>query len=82
LGDVHMMAMVGAFIGVQGMFLTILLGSVFGLLIGVPVSWWRGRLAPMNTYLPLGTFLALGAAVAEAWGDHLIDWYLAVALGA
>jgi prepilin signal peptidase PulO-like enzyme (type II secretory pathway) len=30
----------------------------------------------MGTYLPLGTFLALGAAVAHVWGDAIIRWYL------
>jgi hypothetical protein len=34
----------------------------------------------MGTYLPLGTFLALGAAVTYLWGDALIDWYLQIAM--
>ncbi|MCI0433484.1 MAG: prepilin peptidase [Gemmatimonadetes bacterium] len=81
VGDIHMMAMVGAYLGTGGALLTILLGALLGLLIGVPLMWRRDRLKPMNTYLPLGTFLALGAAVAHAWGDRLIAWYLSVFLG-
>jgi leader peptidase (prepilin peptidase) / N-methyltransferase len=81
VGDIHMMAMVGAFLGVSGALLTILLGSVLGLLIGVPISWWRGRLKALGTYLPLGTFLAMGAAISHAWGDGIIDWYLRLVLG-
>jgi leader peptidase (prepilin peptidase)/N-methyltransferase len=81
VGDIHMMAMVGAFLGLGGVLLTILLGSVLGLLIGVPVNWRRGRLEAMNTYLPLGLYLALGAAIAHAWGDAIIDWYLRTILG-
>ncbi|MBI4544001.1 MAG: prepilin peptidase [Gemmatimonadetes bacterium] len=81
LGDVHMMAMVGAFLGVPGMLLTILLGSALGLVIGVPLSWRRGRLTLMGTYLPLGTFLAMGAAIAHGWGDLLVDWYLHAVMG-
>jgi leader peptidase (prepilin peptidase) / N-methyltransferase len=76
VGDIHMMLFVGAFLGFAGMLLTLLLGSVLGLLIGVPVTWLRGRLAPLNTYLPLGTFLALGAAVAHVWGPAIIEAYL------
>ncbi len=72
VGDIHMMAMVGAFIGGEGVFITMLLGSLAGLLIGVPYVWARGRLELMGTYLPLGVFLALGAAVAHAWGDLLL----------
>lgn len=76
VGDIHMMAMIGAFVGVGGALLTIFLGSVLGLLIGVPIAWSRGRLEAMGTYLPLGTFLAMGAAVAYVWGGPLIDWYI------
>lgn len=81
LGDVHMMAMVGAFLGAQGVLLTILLGSVLGLVIGVPITWIRGKLVRMNTYLPLGVFLAMGAAISHAWGDDMIRWYIDYAFG-
>jgi leader peptidase (prepilin peptidase)/N-methyltransferase len=76
VGDIHMMAMVGAFIGAQGVFITMLLGSLLGLLIGVPYMWARGKLEMLGTYLPLGVFLALGAAVAHGVGDLLWRWYL------
>lgn len=76
VGDIHMMAMVGAFTGATGVFITMLLGSLLGLLIGVPVMWARGKLALLGTYLPLGVFLALGAAVAHVWGRVLLQWYL------
>jgi leader peptidase (prepilin peptidase) / N-methyltransferase len=76
VGDIHMMAMVGAFIGVEGVFITMLLGSLAGLLIGVPYVWARGKLELMGTYLPLGVFLAMGAGVAHAWGALLLRWYL------
>lgn len=82
VGDIHMMAMVGAFVGVGGALLTILLGSVLGLLIGVPAAWLGGKLEVMGTYLPLGTFLAMGAAVAYLWGDPIMAWYLGYALPA
>jgi leader peptidase (prepilin peptidase) / N-methyltransferase len=76
VGDIHMMAMIGAFLGLSGALLTILLGSVLGLLIGVPLAWLRGDLEALGTYLPLGTFLAMGAAVSYLWGDALISAYL------
>lgn len=76
VGDIHMMALVGAFTGPVGVLLTLFIGSVLGLVLGVPASWVRGRLAPMQTYLPLGLFLALGGAVTIVWGQALVDWYI------
>lgn len=76
VGDIHMMAMVGAFTGVEGVIITMMLGSLAGLLIGVPVMWARGRLEMLGTYLPLGVFLALGGAVAHMWGPLLMGWYM------
>lgn len=81
LGDVHMMAMVGAFVGVSGSLLTIFLGSLLGLIVGVPMMWLKGRLTFLGTYLPLGTYLAVGAAIAHGWGDAMVAWYLEFALG-
>lgn len=81
LGDVHMMAMIGAFLGISGVLTTVFLGSLFGLMIGAPLAWWRGGLTLLGTYLPLGTFLAMGATVAYLCGDSLIAWYMAWALG-
>ena len=80
VGDIHMMAMVGAFIGYQGALLTVFLGSALGLVIGVPLAWLQGKLEAMGTYLPLGTFLAMGATVAYLWGEPLIRWYLNYAM--
>lgn len=80
VGDIHMMAMIGAFLGVGGALLTVFLGSLLGLVIGVPIAALRGDLEAMGTYLPLGTFLAMGATLAYLWGDPVIQWYLGYAL--
>lgn len=76
VGDIHMMAMIGAFLGTAGAALTMMLGSLAGLIIGVPVIRLRGRLAALNTYLPLGTFLAIGAFITHFWGAAILDWYI------
>lgn len=74
-GDVKMMLMVGTFVGVGGVALTIFLGSVLALLVFGPVSMISKKL------VPLGVFLAGGAAVAYAWGAQIIDWYTRSVLG-
>ena len=69
-GDIKMMAMAGAFVGWQGVFLTIFLGSVVGTIIFGPLA-----LIGKKKDVPFGIFLALGAVVTFLWGDLVIDWY-------
>jgi prepilin signal peptidase PulO-like enzyme (type II secretory pathway) len=70
-----MMAMVGAFLATQGVFLTLFLGSLFGAVIFGPISWKTGKL------VPFGIFLAVGAAVTYGWGYALVAWYTEWAFG-
>jgi len=73
LGDVKMMAMAGAFLGLQRALLTILLGSLLGSLIGVAVIalWRKGR----DLELPFGTFLGAGAMLVVFFGSATLAWY-------
>lgn len=74
MGDVKMLAMVGAFLGWQLTLLTLMLASFSGTLIGLfLIVTQRGG---MKYALPFGTFLALGAATAAAVGPSIIDWYI------
>jgi len=76
VGDIHMMAMVGAFLGTAGAMMTIMLGSLAGLVIGVPLTKLRGQGAVLGTYLPLGVFLAVGAFITRIWGEAILVWYV------
>jgi len=74
MGDVKMLAMVGAFVGWQLTFLTLMMASLAGSIIGVAlIATRRGN---MKYALPFGTFLALGAAVAATAGPAILHWYL------
>ena len=74
MGDVKMLAMVGAFIGWQLTFLTLMMASVAGSVIGIGlIATKRGG---MKYALPFGTFLALGAAAAATVGPAILQWYL------
>jgi leader peptidase (prepilin peptidase) / N-methyltransferase len=74
MGDVKMLAMLGAFLGWRAVLLTIVLSSFAGALIGVGLMLTsRGGL---RHALPFGTFLAMGAMVAMLQGDQIIGWYL------
>ena len=74
-GDIKMMAMVGAFLGPIGAVLTIFLGALVGTIIFLPIALRTGKL------VPFGIFLAVGAAVTQAFGGTIVDWYRAEMLG-
>ena len=75
MGDVKMLAMVGAFLGWKAVLLTLVLSSFAGAVLGVLIMvWHRGDL---RYALPFGTFLALGTLVAMLVGDPILSWYFA-----
>jgi leader peptidase (prepilin peptidase)/N-methyltransferase len=74
LGDVKMLAMIGAVLGWEAVWLVLLLASVAGALAGVAIAA-AGR-GSMKSKLPFGTFLAVAALAASLWGQRLIDWYV------
>ena len=81
-GDVTLMAMVGAHLGIGRSLLTIFLGAALGavvfLAIVFPIAWLRSRRAGAEfdpPLVPFGVFLAPAAMIALLWGGALIDWY-------
>jgi leader peptidase (prepilin peptidase) / N-methyltransferase len=74
MGDVKMLAMVGAFLGWQAVLLTLVLSSFAGAVIGlVMMALQKGD---MRYALPFGTFLAVGALIAMLFGEAMLAWYL------
>jgi leader peptidase (prepilin peptidase) / N-methyltransferase len=65
LGDVKLIAMTGAFLGLDGALMTLIIGSLAGSVIGY--AYIKIAHKDAGTYeLPFGTFLAL-AAIAISW---------------
>jgi leader peptidase (prepilin peptidase) / N-methyltransferase len=73
MGDVKMMAMVGAYVGWKGVLLTLFLGSLSGTVVGMIVLALHG--GDLKTKLPFGTFLGIGAIATVYVGGSLISWY-------
>ena len=74
MGDVKMLAMVGAFLGWKLTLVTLMMASVAGSAVGLAlIAMRRGS---MKYALPFGTFLAMGAALAATVGSGFLDWYL------
>lgn len=76
LGDVKLMAMLGAVLGWPRVLLAFLLAPIFGSLVGIPLKWRHG-----TELIPYGPFLSLAAVLALWWGDGIIAWYLKGVLG-
>ena len=76
LGDVKMMAMVGAFLGWRLALLTVFLGSLIGSLLGVYLILFRGR--NLQQKLAFGTLLGIAALLSLFFGLPLIRWYIAL----
>ena len=73
MGDVKMMAMIGAFLGLRGTFLTLLVGSLLGSVIGIGLivalylGGWRSGVAKRASRRGLGTERSLRWAIARQY---------------
>jgi len=68
-GDVKMIAMIGAFLGLEGVLMTLMLGSVLGAVVGLAYILITRKNAA--TYeLPFGAFLGLAALVISFWTER------------
>lgn len=77
-GDVKMLAMIGAVLGWRSIPAVLLLGSVCGAVIGIPMALRSGR--GMQLPLPFGVFLGFAALAVLFFGPTLWSWYLALML--
>ena len=74
LGDVKMLAMIGAFLGWRQVWIVLFVASLLGAVIGIALTV-SGRRS-MASRLPFGTFLAIAAYLASLSGEPLLEWYL------
>lgn len=72
-GDVKMLAMIGAFLGWEQTLLTLFVASLSGSAAGLALI--AARRGGLQSALPFGTFLAIGALVAAAVGEPVVAWY-------
>lgn len=79
LGDVKMMAMVGAFWGLAPTIMILMMGSILGAVVGVIIiiasrKKWQHE-------LPFGTYLGATSIVVAIWGEDILVWYQTAVLG-
>lgn len=73
LGDVKMMLMAGAFLGVKRTLLTIFAGSVLGSVLGL--MFILARRKESDYELPFGSFLGMAAILVVFFGTPVVNWY-------
>ena len=80
LGDAKLMAMLGAWLGLEGALLSFVIGVALGAMFAVVVlavpAGRRGSKTWSAAKLPLGTFLCVGGIVSALWGPPIIAAYL------
>jgi len=70
LGDVKLLAMTGAFFGLQGAFSTMFFGSLLGSVIGISLMLLARK--GLSHHLPFGPYLALGTIIYIFSGPSLL----------
>jgi len=75
LGDVKLVAALGAFLGFPSIFLSVFVGSFIGALAGIFLLITGQK--RFRQQIPFGPYLALGAILTLLWGTQIFDWYWA-----
>jgi leader peptidase (prepilin peptidase) / N-methyltransferase len=80
LGDVKLMALLAAWLGLPGALLAFGLGVVLGAAVALALLALPAPRANQNGWalrkLPLGTFLCVGGIMSSLWGEQIIVAYL------
>ncbi|HEX2834099.1 MAG TPA: prepilin peptidase [Thermoanaerobaculia bacterium] len=78
LGDVKMMAMLGAILGWEPLFPLLLIASITGSIVGIVVAAKSSE--GLRVAVPFGVFLGLAFLVVLFFGPTLWEWYLGLLL--
>lgn len=75
-GDIILMLGIGAFLGIKGTILTLVLATFAGALVGLFLLLNQKK--GCQFALPFGSFLTPAAFVSLVWGEKIISWYLSL----
>ncbi len=73
MGDVKLLAMIGAFLGWRAIPIALLVASFTGSVVGVAAIAWQR--AGSRYPIPFGPFLSFGALCYLFFGKEIIEWY-------
>ncbi len=75
-GDFELLCFIGAFTGIVGCWMSLLIGSVFGSIIGIAYSLLVQ--SDEQIKIPFGPFLAIGAIMYVVWQPYLLRLLIAL----
>jgi len=70
-GDVKMMLLLGAFLGIQKLIIALFLASILGILVGLFMIIFKNK--NLQLALPFGTFLSIGSYISLFYGTIIFD---------
>lgn len=73
MGDVKLLAAIGAFLGWQAALFSVFASSLVGGVVGLTLVLIGGK--EWSSRIPYGPYIAFGAVVWMFWGTDLIRWY-------
>ncbi len=76
-GDIKLLAMIGAAVGIKGVLFTIFAGSLLGTVAGAAMMFYN-RISNMQFKIPFGPFLSMGAVIYIFFGKQIIHWYFSI----
>jgi len=70
-GDVKLLAMIGAWLGVKSILPVVIVSSALGSIVGIAIMVLQRK--DFKTAIPFGPFLSLGAVACLFWGQFILD---------
>jgi len=72
-GDIRLGVLIGVLLGWPHTVTALVISYILGSIIGVGLIIFQKK--NMQSQVPFGTFLSVGALIALLWGLEIIDWY-------
>ncbi|MFH1287637.1 MAG: A24 family peptidase [bacterium] len=74
IGDIKLAGLIGVFLGLEKMFLTVLLSFIIGGFVGITLLVFK--IKKRKDAIPFGPYLAIASVVAMFWGEGILRWWI------